>query len=102
MISPCWSPTPKPPPDDGQEQLNIEIWYLTRPEVRQVLATVESSQCLAIFAETKRRPVIVAAAVTTASNGPCSSMNLSYTWTSPCWRTKSNMRAPMSLHPVAV
>ncbi|RNF02097.1 hypothetical protein TcG_11338, partial [Trypanosoma cruzi] len=65
-------------------------------------AMVSSSQCMAMSPETKRKPVIVAAAATTASNGPCSSTKLSCIRTSQCWRAKSNRRAPMLLLPVAV
>ncbi|RNC43880.1 peptide hydrolase [Trypanosoma cruzi] len=102
MTSPCLPPTPGPPPHDGQEHLRIEIWYLKRPTIRKVPRNGRALQCLAIFAETNRKHVMVAATVTTASNGLCSSMKASCTWASPCWRTRSNMRATMSLHSVAV
>ncbi|EAN94640.1 hypothetical protein Tc00.1047053511825.110 [Trypanosoma cruzi] len=103
MVSPCWTHNPRAAHTrwaGASEPRNLTIE--ASGDSQYVPQYIASSQCLAMVPGTKRWSVIVAATVTTASNGPCSSIKVSCTRTSLYWRTESNRRAPMSLLPVAV
>ncbi|RNC54356.1 hypothetical protein TcCL_ESM08223 [Trypanosoma cruzi] len=96
-------PTPGQPAHDGQEQLSLEIWYLRRPETRNTSRNTSYPPCAwRWFLKPSVGQSLLQRRLPPASNGPCSSTKASCTRTSPYWRTKSNRRAPMSLHSVAV
>ncbi|KAF5219516.1 hypothetical protein ECC02_007457 [Trypanosoma cruzi] len=103
MVSPCWTPNPRAARTRWAAAIEPRNLVLEASGDSQYFPQYfVSSLCFAMVPETERKPVIAAATVTAASDGPCSSIKVSCTRTSPYWRTKSNRRAPMSLHSVAV